>query len=336
MHHRRNLHAYAGFVNSIEQHLATRRAAGLFDFSFMNLVEIAGPAALAFLERLQTRSIARLDVGRIVYTLLLNDNGSVFIDATLWRISSERWWLFTGRRSDTAFVEARAGEGGVHVRDRSDAFAVLALQGPESGRQLAVAVGATAVQNLRYFRLVEARFGAIDCVVGRLGYSGELGYEIVVPIADAASLRNALLDRGGVACGFDAANSLRIESGYVLFDREVTGREDPFELGLDRLVDLDGRDFLGRDAFIALRRTPPERRLVGLEIGDHAASSLLPRADITSECDSPIFRRRIGLGFAPMKVSDGSRVRLDDGRLATIARLPFYDSPRCLPRSAPL
>ena len=323
-------------MNSIEQHLATRRAAGLFDFSFMNLVEIAGPAALAFLERLQTRSIARLDVGRIVYTLLLNDNGSVFIDATLWRISSERWWLFTGRRSDTAFVEARGRECGVQVRDRSDAFAVLALQGPESGRQLAVAVGAAAVQNLRYFRFVEARFGAIDCVVGRLGYSGELGYEIVVPIADAASLRSALVDRGVVACGFDAANSLRIESGYVLFDREVTGRENPFELGLDRLVEVDGRAFLGRDAFIASRRAPPERRLVGLEIVDRTASHLLPRAQATSECDSPIFRRRIGLGFAPASLRTGELVRLTDGRLAMIARLPFYDSPRRLPRSPPI
>jgi hypothetical protein len=81
---------------------------------------------------------------------------------------------------------------------------------------------------------------------------------------------------------------------------------------------------------------PPERRLVGLEIADRAASAFLPCASVTSECDSPIFRRRIGLGFAPTSASDGSRVRLDDGRLATIARLPFYDAARRLPRGAPL
>ena len=206
-------------VNAIEQHLATRRAAGLFDFSFMSLVEIDGPAALAFLEWLQTRSLARLDVGRVVYALLLNDDGSVFIDATLWRISGDRWWLFTGRQSDFAFIEARAREFDVHVRGRSDTFAVLALQGPASGRILASAVGVENVQNLRYFRFAETRFGTIDCIVGRLAYSGELGYEILVPIADAISIRNALVDRGVVECNFDAANSLRIESGFVLFDR---------------------------------------------------------------------------------------------------------------------
>ena len=323
-------------MNSIDQHLATRRAAGLFDFSFMTLIEIDGSAALSFLERLQTRSIARLDAGRIAYTLLLNDDGSVFIDATLWRLSEERWWLFTGRRSDVALIEARAREFDVHVRDRSGAFAVLALQGPASGRALANIVGAAAAQNLRYFWFVEAHCGAIDCTIGRLGYSGELGYEIVVPIADAASLRTALLDRGVIECGFDAANSLRIESGYVLFDREVTGRENPLELGLDRLIDLDGRAFRGRDAFIASRRAPPERRLVGFEIVERAASCFLARAHATSECDSPILQRRIALGFAPASLRTGALVRLADGRLATIARLPFHDPARRLPRGNPL
>src|SRR5207248_4230271 len=143
-------------------------------------------------------------------------------------------------------------------------------------------------------RFAGTRFGTIDCIVGRLAYSGELGYEILVPlvpIADAISIRNALVDRGVVECDFGVANSLRIESGFVLFDREITGRENPFELRLDHLVELDGRDFLGKDAFIALRRAPPERRLVGLEIADRAASAFLSRAHVTSECDSAIFRR---------------------------------------------
>jgi aminomethyltransferase len=323
-------------VNSIDQHLATRRAAGLFDFSFMSLIEIDGPAALSFLEGLQTRSIASADAGRIVYTLLLNDDGSVFIDATLWRHADARCWLFTGRRSDIAFIEARARGFDLRVRDRSDDLAVLAVQGPASGRALADVVGVAVVQNLRYFRFVEARFGAIDCFVGRLGYSGELGYEIAVPTADAASLRNALLDRGVIECGFDAANSLRIEAGHVLFGREITGSENPFELGLDRLVDLDRRDFHGKQAFIASRRAPRERRLVGLEIVDRSASHFLPLAHVTSECDSPVLQRRIALGFAPSSVRGGALVRAADGRLATIARLPFYDPARRLPRSAPL
>ena len=323
-------------MNPSEQHLATRRAAGLFDFSFMSLAEVDGPAALSFLEHLQTRAIASLEPGRIVYTLLLNDDATVFVDATLWRLADDRWWLFTGRRSDVAIIEAQARGFGAHIRDRSGEFAVLALQGPASGRVLAKIAGHGIVRGLRYFRFVQMRVHQVDCIVGRLGYSGEVGYEIVAPNADVQSLRGALIDSGVAVCGFDAADGLRIESGYVLFDREITGRENPLELGLERLVDLDSRDFRGREAFASLRRAPLERRLVGLEIAGRAASPPLPLASATSECNSSILERRIALGFAPASLRVGDRVRLTDGRLAAIARLPFYDPGRRLPRGDPL
>ena len=312
-----------------EQHLATRRAAGLFDFSFMSLCEIAGSGALALIERIQTRSIARLEPGQIIYTLLLREDAAVFIDATLWRHADGKWWLFTGRRSDLAWIVQRAAGFDVRIRDRSGEFTILALQGPASGRALARLIGEPPVRGLRYFRFLETRLGKI----GRLGFSGELGYEILLPAGEAGAVRRAL---NLPDCGFDAANSLRIESGFVLFEREITGGETPFELGLDRLVNLDGRDFIGKQAFTALHRSPPARRLAGLEISGRTASPLLPLARVTSECHSPIFRRRVGLGFAPSEVHCGDLARLADGRLARIVRLPFYDPGRSLPRTAPL
>ncbi len=323
-------------MNVIEQHLATRRNAGCFDFSFMSLVEIDGTGARAFLERVQTRAIAALDRGRIAYTLLLNDDGSVFIDATLWKHSNDRWWLFTGRRSDVDVVRTRARGFDVEIREISGEFATHALQGPASGRLLAQLAGEALVRDLRYFHFAEARIAGARANVGRLGYSGELGYEIVVPVKDAKTVKQALLDVGSVECGFDAANVLRIESGYVLFDREVTGTETPFELRLERLIDFDGRDFVGRPALTRLRRAPAACTLVGLEIADRDASALLPCAQATSECDSPILRRRIALGFVAPDVTSGSLVRLTDGRLARTARLPFYDPSRRLPRGSPL
>ena len=322
-------------MNVIEQHLATRRSTGLFDFSFMSLVEIEGSGARAFLEHVQTRSIVALEPRRIAYTLLLNDDATVFIDATLWKHSSERWWLFTGRRSDVDRIRSRAGEFDVRMRERSDDFATLALQGPNSGRLLARLVGESLVSSLRYFRFAETYIDQLPVTIGRLGYSGELGYEIVVPAGGATAAQRALLDLGAVECGFDAANSLRIESGYLLFDREVTGNENAVELRLERLIELDGRNFVGSRAFTPVRRTPPDDVLVGLEIVDRPASSLPPVARATSECDSPIFQRRIALGFAARDVGTGSLVRLTDGRLAKIARLPFYDPSRQRPRSSP-
>ncbi len=308
------------------QHLATRGGAGLFDFSFMGLYEFDDAAAL---QPLQSRDLARLAPGRIAYTLLLEADGAVFNDATIWRLDTGRWWLFSGRRGDAAWIGARAAP-----RVRSGEHAVLALQGPASGAILARVLGEDLVRSLRYFGFAAFRTPPGPGHVGRIGYSGELGYEIVVPAAQESAMRRALAEAGGARalreCGFDAANSLRIESGYVLFDREITGRERPEELGLDRLVELR-----------APRRAQPATRLVGLEIEPPGcaprARPWLPAARVTSECDSPLLGRRLALGFvAAGDARPGTRVALADGRRACVARLPFYDPMRKRPRAMPL
>ena len=311
-------------MSAFLQQLATRRAAGLFDFSFMGLYELDDAAAL---QPLQSRDLARLAPGRIAYTLLLEEDGRVRNDATVWRLEADRWWLFSGRRSDAAWIAARA-----HARVRSDEHAVIALQGPAAGAILARLVGADAVRSLRYFDFARHELAGVPALIGRIGYSGELGYEIVVASAQGEATRRALLEAGapeGLAeCGFEAANGLRIESGYVLFDHEVTGEERPAELGLERLVERPGA-----------RRTAPQRRLVGLEIarGAGAQRPWLPLARVTSEADSPLFAARLGLGFvATEDARAGTVVQLQDGRRARVARLPFYDPMRRRPRATPL
>jgi aminomethyltransferase len=295
-------------VTAFVEHLATRRAAGLFDFSFMGLYESPDKSAL---QRLQTRNLDALAPGQVVYTLLLKDDGAVFIDATVWCLGAERFWLFTGRRS---------AYGG---RDRSGEYAILALQGPASGRILAKLIGANAVRGLRYFHFLQKD----NLIVARLGFSGELGYELLVRDSDAPTLRQKLLDAGrrdGLReCGWAAADSLRIEAGYVLFDREIDGRANPRELGLEQLVDT-GKSF------------EVTRRLVGLEILDEPGRGDLPAAQVTSECFSPTLGKTLALGFANPQISTGSAVRLTDGRIARIATVPFYDPDRRRPRAAPL
>ena len=294
-------------MSSAEEHLATRRAAGLFDFSFMGLYELEGTDEL---QRLQTRDLHRLALGQIAYTVILGDEGAVRIDATVWRIGDGRYWLFAGKRDEY---------GG---RDRSGEFAILALQGPASGSILAKLVGQDAVRALRYFHFMQVG----PMIVGRIGFSGELGYELLVPVGQASALRGTLLEAGcgeGLReCGWTAADSLRIEAGYVLFDREVDGEANPRELGLERLVDRP-REF-------ALRR-----RLAGLEILEGSAGADLPAAVVTSECFSPTFSRALALGFVPPEIALGNLVRAG-GRRARVAMLPFYDSGRHRPRAAPL
>jgi len=299
-------------MNAHEQHLATRRAAGLFDFSFMGLYEFSGTDALG---RMQSRDLSQLAPGRIAYTLILDGDGSVFNDATVWTLGGGRWWLFTGRPADFARFRNDA-------RDRSGEYAILALQGPRSGRILARVASEEIVRQLKYFHFVEAD----GIVIGRIGYSGELGYELLVPCDEESKLRGTLLDAGRadelVECSFEAANTLRIECGYVLFDREIDGRANPRELGLERLAPDRGPFGL-------------TRRMVGLEIVEGADAARL-NASVTSECSSPTLKKRIALGFATASARDGENVRLADGRAARVAQLPFYDRERKRPRGAPL
>jgi glycine cleavage system T protein (aminomethyltransferase) len=294
-------------VTAVEEHLATRRSAGLFDFSFMGLYEFQGKSEL---QKLQTRNLDALAPGQIAYTLLLKDDGAVLIDATVWRLPGRRLWLFTGRRG---------AYGGC---DRSGEFAILALQGPSSGHILARVIGKDAVLALKYFHFLENE----NLIVARLGFSGELGYELLVPAADMPGWGHKLFEAGrneGLCeCSWAAADSLRIEAGYVLFDREVDGRANPRELGLERLVN-GSRTFEAR------------RRLVGLVILDEPGRADLPVAQVTSECFSPTLGKTLALGFVSPETRCSSVVRLVDGRIARVANLPFYDSERRRPRAAP-
>lgn len=329
------------FGDADAEHLATRRSAGLFDFSVMGCVEIAGPDAVELLERVQTRHVRDLPAGRIRYTLVLRDDGTVLNDATVWRLDAERWLFFIGRREDLARVFGHAITSGAdagprrsangshwssrrsapaRVRDRSAAFAVIALQGPAAKGVLARVL--RAPDDLPYFAFVGSRFRETPCLVARIGYSGEFGYEIIIDAEGAVELWKTLRDAGAAECGFTAVNTLRIEAGRVLFTNELAVHVTPAELGLERLVERGTRC-----------RIAPRRRLAGFLLDGAVEPERAElervqddRAIVTSACRSPLFERWIGLGF----VSDecrytGTRVRFGGNERATVTRLPFYD-----------
>ena len=323
----------AVYTDAVQEHLAARRACGLFDFSFMSHFEVAGAGARAFLGRLQTRNLARLAPGRIAYTLLLRPDGTVFIDATVWCLAPDRYWLFTGRRSDWGFVAAAVQGEGVDVRDRSGEHAVLAVQGPQSALVLERYLG--GAPGVAYFGFREARLAGVPVTIGRLGYSGELGYELIVPGKAAPALWSRLAADARES-GFVAANSLRIESGYILFTNELAEPVKPFELGLEGLVSFDGRPFTGSEALQGLRWREPGRRLVGLDRlarREHSSIHGLPRAAVTSRVRSPTFGRELALGFAPPEAAaPGTLVATSEAEVGRVCRLPFYDPGRVLPR----
>ena len=190
---------------------------------------------------------------------------------------------------------------------------------------------------IAYFGFRDAALGGVPATVGRIGYSGELGYELVVP-ADAAPSVWRRLGADARECGFDAANTLRVESGYILFTNELAGPVNPYELGLERLVSFDGRAFTGGEALRAARWDEPARRLVGFDgfAGrDPGALAGLPRAVVTSRVRSPTLGRELALGFAAGGTAPGGLVALANAEVGRVRRLPFFDPGRVLPRRRP-
>jgi glycine cleavage system T protein (aminomethyltransferase) len=331
------------FSDASVEHLATRRSAGLFDFSFMGRYEITGRESREYVGRLQTRCVTMLRSMAACYTLLCREDGTVLNDATLWNLGDGRFWLFTGRRSDFQHIAAAADEFDVRVEDLSGQCAVLAVQGPLSARLVARAFGRDAVASLRYFQFARVGWRRHDVWVARLGYSGELGYELLVSTDAAVDLWNALVAVGASEglreCGFEAADSLRIESGYILFTNELAQDVSPHELGLARLVCFDGRPFRGCASLWHQCWRAPVRRLCGI-LPDRPRVSVAREPElacVTSECRSPVFGRSLALGLVADEASaPGSLVALGDGRIGRVARLPFYDPPRILPRRLPI
>ena len=332
------------FTDPRAEHLATRRSAGLFDFSFMGGWEIAGRDALGFLQRLQTRDLRLLPCGSIAYTMLCRDDGSVFIDATIWCHDANRYWIFTGRRSDH-FHLARVGSGfDVNVTAILPEFAVIALQGPSSFKLVERLAPGSAVR-LPYFEFRRSRIARVDAWIGRLGYTGELGYEILVHANDAVIVWKRIVESAEpgevLECGWESANSLRIEAGFLHFDYELAGKAFPAELSMGRLVRFDRSDFIGCDALLSMRARPVERTLAGVAI-DRAegyvpaqGSQFRRIAHMTSEAFSPVFDQRLALAFVENALCPGSVVYTNGGLRGRLAKLPFFDPPRAVPRRTP-
>jgi len=284
-----------------------------------------------------------LQAGRIAYTLLLRDDGTVLNDATVWRLGNEHYWLFVGRRADFDHIAGSARAFNVTVTDISREHAVIALQGPASKRIIERCFAGQQV-TLPYYGFERLEFSDGDCWLARIGYSGETGYEFVLADAAAAALWQALRaageDSGLLECGFAAVDSLRIEAGHILFTRELAAPVMPLELGLTRLVDFYAHDFRGAQALRSRRWLPLQRRLAGLLPENKSVSpTSLPEhlapgsGTLTSVCWSPVFGRTLGIGF--VRAEDayaGTAVTLADGTRAHVARLPFYDPGKALPR----
>jgi aminomethyltransferase len=313
-----------------------RSAAALFDFSFMRRIRVRGPGASALVQTLTPRRINDLMPGCIRYALRVGAGGRVLEDVTIWRLDAERFEVFAGTGDAFAHLQAAAGST-ASVCDLSQETAIFAVQGPSSLRALASASPAVQLRALPYFGHTQTRIAGVACSVGRLGYSGERGFEIILPRSARDEIWTLLAQHARPA-GFAAADILRIEAGFPLFANEFRFPAVPTELGLERFA-------AGQN--VPLVPQLPKRagvvRLTSFQAAcDDDPILWQPPRDatfppipgtllVTSACRSVVTGGILGLGYAP----DFSVHLVDPmGQFREIREvsLPFYDPHKRRPR----
>jgi len=323
------------YGSQIAEHEAVRRAAGVFDVSHMTVVDVSGGASKAFLQHLLANDVGRLGVnGKALYSCMLNPEGGVIDDLIVYLLRDNHYRVVINsatRDKDLAWIEREAAAfDGLEIRFRDD-VAMLAVQGPEArarARDLFEDYQQQALEQLSRFQGVEFD----DCFVARTGYTGEDGYEIMVPAAAAAEWWDGLLAAGVAPCGLGARDTLRLEAGMNLYGADMDETTSPWVAGLGWTLALaDDREFVGKSALLAQQAAGIKQSFVGLLLLDKGVLRnhlrvLTPLGDgeITSGSYSPTLQRSIAMARVPAGAAGTVEVEVRNKLLkAEIVKLPF-------------
>lgn len=283
----------------VAEHTAVREAVGVFDVSHLGTAVVRGPGAATFVNECLTNQLDKITSGQAQYTLCCTSEGGVRDDLIVYRVSDDELMLMPNAANAEAVLGAltEAAPAEVKVVDRHDDFAVLAVQGPRSAEVLDE-LGLPTELDYMSFRDVGG-FGGVDVRVGRTGYTGEYGYELVLAASTAPSLWDALLDtvsrHGGRACGLGARDTLRTEMGYPLHGHDLSPDISPVQGRVSWAVGWDKPSFWGREALLDEREAGPARRLWGLR----ATGRGVPRAGMTVLADGIAVGRTTSGTFSP-------------------------------------
>jgi aminomethyltransferase len=327
------------YGSQLEEHHAVRRNAGMFDVSHMTVVDLSGPNTRAFLRKLLANNIDRLQApGKALYSCMLNERGGVIDDLIVYFVREDFFRMVVNagtRAKDLDWLVRQARDFGVKVRERPE-LAMIAVQGPmarDHVRELLQDDLRESVANLQPFFAL-ALVGNGEWFIARTGYTGEDGYEIILPAADAERLWNALAARGVRPIGLGARDTLRLEAGMNLYGSDMTEDTTPLESGLAWTIGWEPaeRDFIGRAALEQQRAAGVPSKLVALVLegkgvlrNHQTVKTAAGTGEITSGSFSPTLGRSIALARIPA-ATGGERCEVDiRGRLepARIVRLPF-------------
>ncbi|RDG37254.1 glycine cleavage system aminomethyltransferase GcvT [Streptomyces corynorhini] len=333
-----------------DEHQAVRTGVGLFDLSHMGEITVSGPAAGALLDYALVGNIGALAVGRARYTMICREDGGILDDLIVYRLQDDEYMIVANASNAQVVLDAlnvRSEGFDADVRDDRDAYALLAVQGPEAAGVLKAVTDAD-LDGLKYYAGLPGTVAGVPALIARTGYTGEDGFELFVEPRYAERLWQALTEAGEgvglVPCGLSCRDTLRLEAGMPLYGHELSTALTPFDAGLGRVVKFektsnDG-DFVGRTALEAAAEraaSAPPRRLVGLI----AEGRRVPRAgypvvaggttvgEVTSGAPSPTLGRPIAMAYVdavhaePGAAGVGVDIRGSHEPYEVVA-LPFY------------
>ncbi|WP_285164359.1 glycine cleavage system aminomethyltransferase GcvT [Shewanella goraebulensis] len=327
------------YGSQIEEHNAVRQDAGMFDVSHMTVVDVTGTDACAFLRKLLANDIAKLKVaGKALYSGMLDDNAGVIDDLITYYLTDTHYRVVVNsatRVKDLAWMDKQSASFDVTITERPE-LAMIAVQGPNAKAKAAEVFSAeqnAAVEGMKMFFGVQSE----SLFIATTGYTGEAGYEIIVPEAEAEALWQALLEAGVKPCGLGARDTLRLEAGMNLYGLDMDETINPLAANMGWTIawEPEDRDFIGREALTAIKAAGPDK-LVGLVMEQkgvlrHGMPVFFTDADgvehegsITSGTFSPTLGYSIAMARVPKGISDTAEVEMRKKRVAVKVIAPSF------------
>ena len=328
---------YQGGITA--EHKAVREGCGLFDVSHMGEFIVTGPQAVDFVDYVTTNDVAKLAVGQVHYSTILNERGTIEDDCLVYRFADHIMMVVNASNADKDFahISKYLGKYDAHLENKSDDYALLALQGPQAA-EILQSFTRTKLADITYYHFAEGEVAGMPSIISRTGYTGEDGFELYFENQYGHQIWEALVGGGRVTpAGLGARDTLRLEMGMALYGNDIDDTTTPLEANLAWLVKLQKGDFVGRDALVRQKEAGISRKLAGFTLDDtrniarHGYPVFYggaPSGEVRSGTMSPSLGIPIGTCYLPTAAAkEGTKfeVEIRGKRVpAVVAKLPFY------------
>jgi aminomethyltransferase len=330
------------YTGVIDEHMAVRTAAGIFDVSHMGEIEVKGKDALAFLQKITTNDVSKLAEGQIHYSGLTYPEGTFVDDLLVYKFENDHYLLVVNAsNTDKDFEWCLKNKAGfdVEIINRSPEYAQIALQGPEA-EKIFKPLTDLSLPEMKYYWFATGKVNGAECIVSRTGYTGEDGFEVYSKLSDAVGIWRAMMEEGkksGIKpAGLGARDSLRLEAKMALYGNDIDNTTTVLEAGLGWVLKMDKGDFNGRDALLKQKEQGLKRKLVGFDMvdrgiarhGHDVVKGGKKIGYVSSGSYAPFLQKAIGLAYLPFDMCEiGTEFEIDvrgKNLKAVVVKTPFY------------